>query len=371
MRTCVQTISGFFLALVLSACGGGGGSAPASSVLQGTFVDSPVLGLEFSTATQSGITDSQGAFQYKQGEVVTFAIGGIVLGQAPASPTMTPIDLVPGASDAFNPTVINICRVLQTMDDDGDPENGITIPAAVRTAAHFSTLDFNSSAVTFGTDEQIGELMTTLTANTSAGERPLVTTEQALLHFLNYSEGSTCTDNDGDGYTLEGGACNATETFVMFNTVGQAMIRWWASNGYNPGLLVNDFMNDFYSYMSEMYYADTWPRSLMTQEEMMLFQHMLYLLPLHDHLTHYFPMPISEGAALISQPALFFAEMTTGERQEIFEAIRAADCNDDDAAINSGTSQCAGEDMGNVYNSEHGIWSMVDGARIAREHQDP
>ena len=71
---------------LLSACGGGGGggesssSTDNSSVRTGSFIDSAVEGLRYSTPTRSGLTNALGEFKYLDGEQVTFQIGGTVLG---------------------------------------------------------------------------------------------------------------------------------------------------------------------------------------------------------------------------------------------------------------------------------------------------
>ena len=111
------TISFLLLATLVTttACSGGGSSSSAASVdnpLTGVFVDAPVGGLNYQTATMSGITDENGTFKYHEGETVTFMIGDLMLGSAPGSDIMTPIDLVPGAVDETDPTVTNICRLL-------------------------------------------------------------------------------------------------------------------------------------------------------------------------------------------------------------------------------------------------------------------
>jgi len=76
-----------------------------------------------------------GRFNYVPGVEVAFLIGGIQLGTAEGNNVITPIDLVAEANDADHPTVINILRFIQTLDDDGNPDNGITITAVVRDMA--------------------------------------------------------------------------------------------------------------------------------------------------------------------------------------------------------------------------------------------
>lgn len=122
--------------LILAGCGGGGGggttAAPSSTSLVGTFIDSPVSGLEFESASGNGITDARGNFTYQDGERVTFKVGNLYLGSAvPKSDKVTPLDLV-GTSDVRDPKVVRILRTLQSLDADGNPDNGIEIASSVR-----------------------------------------------------------------------------------------------------------------------------------------------------------------------------------------------------------------------------------------------
>ena len=79
---------------------GGGDNSNNSNALTGVFLDSPVEGLNYQTATMSGITDKDGSFMYHDGETVTFFIGSLMLGVAPGKQIMTPIDIVPEAGVA-------------------------------------------------------------------------------------------------------------------------------------------------------------------------------------------------------------------------------------------------------------------------------
>jgi hypothetical protein len=126
------------LAAQLTACGGGSlGSFPgtpaetptgeqANTLLTGTFVDSPVAGLSYVTSSgQSGVTDAQGRFQFLAGDTITFLIAGVELGTAPASATLTPASLAGGDEDSAR--FSNLLVMLQSLDTDGDPSNGISL----------------------------------------------------------------------------------------------------------------------------------------------------------------------------------------------------------------------------------------------------
>jgi len=113
----------------------------------GRLIDAPVEGVSYQSGSLAGITGSSGEFQYEVGNTIRFFIGDIALGQAVSGkPVITPLDLVvDGATDT--PAVINIARLLQSLDSD--PGDGvITIPAAVRAAAARSN-EALSSAIEF------------------------------------------------------------------------------------------------------------------------------------------------------------------------------------------------------------------------------
>jgi len=172
------------VALSLSACGGGGGEGgTATTSAQGVLLDSAVAGIGYRAGSLSGVTDADGRFTYQPGTQVTFFIGDIEIGTVTAGAIVTPLDMVHGASDATHPTVTNILRFLQTLDDDGDPANGIQISAAVRSAAAGMSLDFAQPVSTFGDELAVQNVVSSLTAARSEGQRTLVDVEPAREHF--------------------------------------------------------------------------------------------------------------------------------------------------------------------------------------------
>lgn len=156
----------------------------ASDVKKGVFLDSAVEGLAYETDTQYGVTDEHGTFTYMDNETIMFSLGDTVLGQAGAEPTLTPVDLVPGAVDETHPTVINICRFLQTLDHDGDPENGITITEEVGGELEDRNIDFDMDPTDFEHDPDMQNLIDTLNGMpTYDHDLMMVSTEQAQRHM--------------------------------------------------------------------------------------------------------------------------------------------------------------------------------------------
>ncbi len=166
---------------------------PSTLLQTGVLFDAPVAGVNYKTATQSGITDAQGQYAYLLGEKVTFSIGDIVFPTTSAGPVVTPLDMA-GVTDLTNTSVINIVRLLQTLDVDGDPTNGITIGPAAHTAATGLSITFDSA--TFDTDvanlvSNSGSVNTSLidgAAAISAFKRSLSTLAVDWASYLNLAD---------------------------------------------------------------------------------------------------------------------------------------------------------------------------------------
>ncbi|WP_017446902.1 hypothetical protein [Gayadomonas joobiniege] len=186
-----------FFALALAGCGSD------KNTKTGQFVDSPVEGIHYISGDISGVTDSEGKFEYNSGHTVSFYVGDILLGQANGDSIVTPVDLVAEADNSSHPTVINIARFLQTLDDDGNPNNGIRVLPQVSEQATEIGIDFNVSTEDFANNTNIQQLITKLTKLTNAGQRVLVSALAAQQHLqtslLNYLEPTNEDDPDNQG----------------------------------------------------------------------------------------------------------------------------------------------------------------------------
>ncbi|MDX1696441.1 MAG: hypothetical protein R3208_21930 [Ketobacteraceae bacterium] len=195
-RTAIALITGaaiFTFAGFLASCGSSQAdkSAPALDAsqtsprdteqthLRGQFVDSPVSGLFYRTDTREGFTDHNGYFEFAEGEIVSFYIGNIALGGARGSSILTPLDLSEGQD--LSDTAVNILRLLQTLDYDGDPGNGISITtnthlAASQIADHL--IDVTSGSEAFAGNPALLAFISQVT-NLSG----LIPAENAIQHF--------------------------------------------------------------------------------------------------------------------------------------------------------------------------------------------
>ena len=153
----------------------------------GTLVDAPVEGVRYESGSVSGITGSNGEFRYEVGGTVRFSIGDIALGRPVTGKALvTPQDLVENGT-ADTPAVINIARLLQSLDSD--PGDGIiTIPPEVRAAAVHSNealssaieiLDFSDESAFVNAASQLVAVLTSNYPFTAV----LVDADQARTHM--------------------------------------------------------------------------------------------------------------------------------------------------------------------------------------------
>jgi hypothetical protein len=169
-RSFILATALLFFTLFIAACGGGGGGGgnddddDEDEVRTGVFIDGPVEGLSYETASQSGLTNADGEFEYLAGETVSFSIGGIELGSAEGAAELNPFDLfdmTPPATELalrlelntrndvtdFD-RAANIAFLLVSLDNDADPDNGIDLTGWNSDLAD-AELDFDVNLYTF------------------------------------------------------------------------------------------------------------------------------------------------------------------------------------------------------------------------------
>ncbi len=114
------------------------------------------------------------------------AIGDVMLGHAMGQEIVTPIDLVDGADGVTHPAVTNMIRFMQSLDVDGDPENGITITQQMRNEAGGRGIDFHMGIDEFETHPGVMGLLDTLSmmnAFMHGDQEHLAPVEQAREHM--------------------------------------------------------------------------------------------------------------------------------------------------------------------------------------------
>ena len=125
-------------AMGLAACSGnnessgtGGSREQLSGSTTGILTDAAISGVNYSTSSKkAGITDENGRYNYDHGDTVEFMLGSLTLGKVKATAIVTPINL---AGDSLS-RLQNLLVLLQSLDSDNEPRNGITIPTDVAAA---------------------------------------------------------------------------------------------------------------------------------------------------------------------------------------------------------------------------------------------
>ncbi len=166
--------------MTIVACGGGSDDdsnnddGDDTEIKIGIFVDSPVINIGYRTATREGMTNSLGEFEYIDGESVTFFIGDLVFPETLAGEVVTPLEIA-GTTSVTDNEVINILRLLQSIDSDDNPDNGIDISSDLVTVA--IQVDFSLSTDDFANSNAVADLLS------GVGDNELVSIENAVAHF--------------------------------------------------------------------------------------------------------------------------------------------------------------------------------------------
>ena len=143
--------------------------------LTGTLLDSAVGGVSYTTSSNlSGLTNTNGQFEYRSGDQVTFSIGDTVLGKVNGGAVVTPVELA-GTNNTADRRVINISRLLQSLDQDGDPTNGISVNPATRSMLAQQAFKFDIPVTEF--QLRVNPFIENIL------KRPIVNADEAINHL--------------------------------------------------------------------------------------------------------------------------------------------------------------------------------------------
>jgi len=176
------------VAIAAGGLGGGEGGGSSSSsqsgasntnqntpTLTGTLLDSAVGGVNYSTSSNlSGLTNTDGQFQYRISDLVTFSVGDTVLGEVKGGAVITPVELA-GTKNTADRRVINISRLLQSLDQDGDPANGISISPTTRSLLDQQAFEFDLPVTEF--QLEVNPFIENIL------NRPIIPADEAINHL--------------------------------------------------------------------------------------------------------------------------------------------------------------------------------------------
>lgn len=127
--------------LLLVGCGGGDTTTTTTTVPTGYYIDAAVSGVSYVCGNQSGTTGTDGSFKFQAGQDCNFSLAGITLRIVPAANLVSEVKILENN--------VSVSQLLQTLDNDGNASNGITITpaviAAVKTAS-ITTLPADDTA---------------------------------------------------------------------------------------------------------------------------------------------------------------------------------------------------------------------------------
>jgi len=153
------------LALTVSACGGGSSNDSATDT-----DTTPVNSVD-----QTGSVDQTDSGAQAQDTLLTGrSIGDITLPAVAGADVITPLDVF-GTDNIGDVSVMNLARLLQTLDVDGNADNGIVLGDDAAASATGLTLDFASP--TFDAS------VLNLVANSGSTQTSLIGGEPALDHL--------------------------------------------------------------------------------------------------------------------------------------------------------------------------------------------
>ena len=171
--------------ILISGCNFDDSRSSSKSVkATGYLLDSKVSGVEYYCNNIQGITDKNGAFKFDYScNYISFKIGSVTLAEMSTLNInkdklffITDITEQQSRADTNNTSVKNITRLLQTLDDDYNPENGINITKQTRDNIS-NTVNLNISNKNINEDDLKNIVI-------DAGlNRELVSPIKALVHF--------------------------------------------------------------------------------------------------------------------------------------------------------------------------------------------
>ncbi|SFV70801.1 Autotransporter adhesin [hydrothermal vent metagenome] len=206
--------------LVLVGCGSSSNNNQTTGT--GHYLDSAVAGVNYICGSQKGITDETGAFTFEKGKDCVFEVAGVTLKNVPADNLIDKVNVV----EESNVTA----AFLQSLDNDGDPTNGIQITPKVIEVLTKALQEAQITTVPKGTE--LGTVVSELDQKDSDYNGHKVTEEQAQQHLdktqtsvlKNLIVGKTyyIAVNDADPVHVE---------TLQFKDDGNTMLDTWPKQG--------------------------------------------------------------------------------------------------------------------------------------------
>jgi len=112
------------------------------------YVDSAIEGVDYKCGSQGGVTLANGKFTFEEGSSCSFSLAGIKLREVSKDELQEGKKIVEDN--------LQVAQLLQSLDIDGNPDNGIKITPEVTQALNMAVKDYNDTTKVL-TDENIKE----------------------------------------------------------------------------------------------------------------------------------------------------------------------------------------------------------------------
>ena len=160
---------------IFIGCGGGGGNTPAKTGT-GYYVDSAIVGANYKCGSQSGVTGEGGKFTFEQGVNCEFSLAGIPL------KSVSKTELYNGKKIVEDD--VNVAQLLQSLDADGNPDNGIQITKEIADAVKKAVADIKDPKKVIS-DDDIKEVVVDKVAEISHNSKIKLKTKSEVEKHLN------------------------------------------------------------------------------------------------------------------------------------------------------------------------------------------
>lgn len=120
----------------------------------------PIAGLRYQSSTGTGFTAADGSFEFRPGDEIVFAVGDLELAPTKARSLVSPFQLANGDGCAASLALVAVLRLLQTLDDDGNLDDGIHVPElpappAVRRLSQLSDAELEAAILAISPGAQL------------------------------------------------------------------------------------------------------------------------------------------------------------------------------------------------------------------------
>ncbi|MCD6259364.1 MAG: hypothetical protein J7J31_07155 [Helicobacteraceae bacterium] len=240
-------------ALLMQGCSSDSDSSTPSAT--GYYLDSAVEGVDYTTSGgYTALTGSDGSFKFNAGDSVSLHIGDITLRNITAS------NLSDGKKVIENNDAV--IALLQSIDADGDPTNGISVTTQIRAAVQTWASDNNISTLdTNGTHLRYANELQTRFQNEGISGPQIKTLTQAREHLATTMQEHAQDLALGDHITLADGSINYIDYkgAIRNAPASAAAAEYHTGKGYGHTLF-DSADNKCQNCHNELY--DTWKGSM-------------------------------------------------------------------------------------------------------------